>query len=271
MHKIAFIQGRLVDQINEKIQAFPIDEWEKELEIAAKNRINFVELTVDLNDIEHNPISCINNSIYLKNKLDSKSIEAIACTADFIMHCPPWLSDYNKIRSITIDVIEGLGRVGCKYLVFPLVDKSAIYKTVEQEAINFLMSLEESLEINNVEIAIESDYNPIELKNFIANFPDKHYGINYDIGNSASLGYEINREFDAYFNRVKHIHVKDRLFNGSTVPFGCGAVNFEECFKIIKKFNYQGNFSIQSARDPSGNHVPVMLKYIKMVEDLLDA
>ena len=57
MHKIAFVQGRLVDQIDNKIQAFPIDTWKDELVIAAQNDMKYIELTVDLTDIEKNPLS----------------------------------------------------------------------------------------------------------------------------------------------------------------------------------------------------------------------
>jgi L-ribulose-5-phosphate 3-epimerase len=270
MHKIAFVQGRLVDQIDNKIQAFPIDTWKDELEIATQNDMKYIELTVDLTDIEKNPLSNEDGSLYLKKQLNTQSIEAIACTADFIMHCPPWISDYKKMQAICKNIIEGLGNIGCRFLVFPLVDNSSIDKSLEEQSIKFLLSLEEYLKKNNVEIVIESDYQHKELKSFIENFPDKYYGINYDIGNSASMGYCIEDEFSSYFDRVKHIHVKDRLLKGSTVPFGSGSVNFDKCFRIIRAYNYKGNFSIQSARDHSGNHVSVMLKYIKMVENLLN-
>ena len=48
MNRIAFVQGRLVDEVNKKIQAFPRDSWELELKKASKNNIKYIELTVDL-------------------------------------------------------------------------------------------------------------------------------------------------------------------------------------------------------------------------------
>ena len=35
--------------------------------------------------------------------------------------------------------------------------------------------------------------------------------VNYDSGNSASLGYSVTEEFAAYGNRIGSIHIKDRL------------------------------------------------------------
>jgi len=128
------------------------------------------------------------------------------------------------------------------------------------------MSLKPSLIENGVEVAIESDYHPKDLRSFIDKLPSSLFGINYDIGNSASIGYDIEEEFDSYFKRIKHIHVKDRLLNGTTVPLGQGNANFELCFNLIKKYNYKGDFSMQTARDESDNHIEVMLKYINMTK-----
>ena len=107
-----------------------------------------------------------------------------------------------------------------------------------------------------------------KLKSFIAELPSELFGINYDIGNSASLGYDFYEEFDSYFERIIHIHIKIE-FNGTTVPLGEGNANLD-CFKILRKEKYEGNFSMQTARDPSGKHVQAMLRYIKIVDELLD-
>ena len=53
-----------------------------------------------------------------------------------------------------------------------------------------------------IQILFESDFNPKKLKN-LANKFDDLFGINYDLGNSASLGYDINEEFESYFEFIK--------------------------------------------------------------------
>jgi hexulose-6-phosphate isomerase len=271
VNQIAFVQGRLVNKVDNKIQAFPRDDWEKELEIANENNINFIELTVDLNRIWENPVASSLGITKLKNKLSSCDIKPLACTADFIMHNPPWKSDTEDITLITKKIIEGLGKIGCKFIVIPFVDDSSIQKDDEDAAFKFLMSLESCLEKNRVEVAIESDFKPKNLFKLIKRMPSDLYGINYDIGNSASLGYDINEEFSLYFNRIKHIHIKDRLLRGTTVPLGEGNADLTLCFNLLRNYNYKGNFSMQTARDESGNHVEVMLKYIDMVKKNINA
>ena len=50
-----------------------------------------------------------------------------------------------------------------------------------------------------------------------------------------------------------------------------GNADLNKCFTLLKKYNYQGNFSLQTARDKSGNHVEVMLKYYNIVKEHLNA
>ena len=66
------------------------------------------------------------------------------------------------------------------------------------------------------------------------------FGINYDSGNSASLGFDAAEEWASYSSRILNVHIKDRLLAGSTVPLGEGNVDFSNLFLMIHKYNYQG-------------------------------
>ena len=93
---------------------------------------------------------------------------------------------------------------------------------------------------------------------------------NYDTGNSASLGYNINEEFKILKNKIKNIHVKDRIFNGTTVPFGLGDTNFEEFFKILNKSEYSGDLIIQGSRIEKMEPEQNCLKYLNFIKEYLD-
>lgn len=85
------------------------------------------------------------------------------------------------------------------------------------------------------------------------------------MGNSASLGYLPNEEFELYGDRIINVHVKDRLLHGKSVPLGEGSVDFESVFKCLKSANYNGNYILQTAREAQGNHLDALLKYRSMV------
>jgi hexulose-6-phosphate isomerase len=79
--------------------------------------------------------------------------------------------------------------------------------------------------------------------------------VNYDSGNSSSLGYAPREEFAAYGERVGSVHIKDRLLGASTVPLGTGDADFAGLAEGLRKVAYKGDFILQVARGTSGDEV----------------
>ena len=76
--------------------------------------------------------------------------------------------------------------------------------------------------------------------------------INYDSGNSASLGYSIFEELNILGNKITNIHIKDRLLNGFSVELGKGNANLKFLKKFIIENNYNGVITFQAYRDTEG-------------------
>jgi len=108
------------------------------------------------------------------------------------------------------------------------------------------------------------------LKTFISNFQSENFGINYDMGNSASLGFDPVEEFNAYGRYILNVHVKDRMLNGGTVALGEGSVNFTKVFSLLKTIKYDGNYILQTARSNEGQHLELISEYIKFIEDRIN-
>jgi len=72
--KIGFMQGRLVKPVKSKIQEFPVNDWEYELELANNININLIEWVIDKNSIDSNPIFF--NTEYVKNSLKKNATGA---------------------------------------------------------------------------------------------------------------------------------------------------------------------------------------------------
>ncbi len=78
--------------------------------------------------------------------------------------------------------------------------------------------------------------------------------VNYDSGNSASLGYRPDDEFAAYGARVGSVHIKDRVRAAATVPLGTGDADFDALFDACE-IGYDGDFVLQVARGSAGDEV----------------
>ena len=122
-----------------------------------------------------------------------------------------------------------------------------------------------------IKIIFESDFTPLNLSRFISRLSVKNFGINYDIGNSASFGFDPVEEFQVIGNRILNIHVKDRFLNGSTVALGVGDAQFSLVFKLLQSQNYSSNYILQTARaDNNDDHSEVLSIYKKFVINCLE-
>jgi hexulose-6-phosphate isomerase len=85
--------------------------------------------------------------------------------------------------------------------------------------------------------------------------PERVVKVNYDSGNSASLGYVVKEEFAAIGNNIGSVHIKDRICGGGTVPLGCGNADFAAVFENLRQISYSGDFTLQVARGKVGDEV----------------
>ena len=265
--KIGFIQGRLSPITNNRIQQFPWDSWQNEFAIASKIDIRLVEWTIDTFKFYQNPLISLNqweeiNTIASKNNIFIPSV-----TCDYFMENPPWKSDLSLIKEGIIAIFQGMKNISAKILVVPLVDNSSLLESSNVNIVKKLFTdLIPEISQNNIQIAFECDLNPERLLDFISEFDRNYFGINYDIGNSASLGFDPNKEFKAYGARIINVHVKDRKLNGTTVPLSEGDADFPRIFRLLHEENYQGNLILQTARSKEGKDAEVLVKYKNLVE-----
>jgi len=269
--RIGFMQGRLCDQINGKIQAFPVSTWRTEFPKAEAIGLHLMEWTIDQDGLQQNPL--MTNSgrreiakLCLKHKLNIESV-----TGDCFMHVPFWKLSSDRSNDLKRDflaVCQACADLGISTIVLPLVDNGRI-ETPNQESklVAYLLSITAFLKSKNLKIAFEIDYEPKEISRFLDSLPSCTFGINYDIGNSASQGFDLVDEFKAFGSRIFNVHVKDRIVRGTTVPLGSGSADFDKVFSLLSNSKYQGNFILQTARALDGKHIEVLQKYQKMVQN----
>src|SRR6185312_4760641 len=185
---------------------------------------------------------------------------------DCFMQAPFWKATGRAQQALLADldlVLASAAAVGIEFIVIPLVDNGRI-ENAEQAAmlLRALLDRSASLTQRRLKIVFESDAPPAELARFIADFPQENFGINYDIGNSASLGYECSEEISCYAARILNVHVKDRLRGGTTVPLGSGAAQLASAIRGLEQAGYRGQYILQTAR--AVDHGDALARYREM-------
>jgi len=269
--QIGIMQGRLSDQIGKKIQAFPWMNWKSEFSISQKLHIPFIEWTLDQDRLYQNPIMTTEGQKDILAIVAKTKVSIPSLTGDCFMQAPFFKADSSKQQELINDfcaIVIGASIIGARTIVFPLVDAGSVEnKHQESIVINSLINLNDFLVEKGMQIAFESDYGPQELAKFIEKFPSTSFGINYDTGNSAALGYSPMEELASYGNRVINVHIKDRIYGGATVALGEGDTDFEVIFETLLKMSYRKNFVIQAARALDGNHEMAVENYLLYIKE----
>lgn len=270
--KIGFMQGRLSPVIDGRIQAFPWLNWRAEISAAKSIDVSLMEWTLDQVRLHENPLMTGAGQDEIQALCEKHRFSIPSVTGDCFMQAPFWKA--NSLKSCEMlkrnfeSILNSCSKIGATILVMPLVDGGSI-DNLDQEncLVEFLSNQESRCKKLGVRVAFESDFSPLKLKCFISRFDTDCYGINYDTGNSAALGFNQSEEINTYGDRIINVHVKDRVLNGGTVALGHGAADFKNVFSLLKSIDYAGNYILQTARAENEQHIELISRYKKFVQD----
>lgn len=267
--KIGFMQGRLSPLVDGKIQAFPWNDWEREFPLAQELNIPLMEWTLDQDRLYENPLMTRNGQSRIRELCANHSLAVASLTGDCFMQTPFWKVMGMERDSLQNDfkaIVAACHAVNLQYIVVPLVDNGRLDNRQQEDLIvDWLLAEAAYFKDNEVMVVFECDFGPQELARFIERLPAGQFGVNYDIGNSAALGFRPQEEFQCYGARVLNVHVKDRVLGGTTVPLGTGNADFPAVFYELKKQAYRGAYIMQTARAGDGDHFQVLRKYCDMI------
>lgn len=274
MNRIGFIQGRLSPLVEGRIQAFPWSSWQDEFKIAEENDFQLMEWTLDQDKLCENPLLTSDGQNEIRTLCKRHGLSIPSLTGDCFMQAPFWKAEGEEQRILQKEfqaVAAACAAVDVSMIVVPLVDNGRFDNSEQEDTlVTFMESQEAFLDKHDLQVVFESDYNAKELSRFIDRLNLSLFGINYDIGNSAALGFDSVKEIDAYGNRIINIHVKDRVLGGTTVPLGTGNAAFETVFANLDRIDYTGNYILQTSRATDGNHSGVLCEYRKMTANWME-
>ena len=263
--------GRLSKQIGNEIQAFPFQEWQKEFKNAKESGFSSIEWIFDTNP---NPITNEEGINKMSDLIKKSNITINSVCCDYFMKKQLFGKNPIEIEKnfdILKKIVESSKKLGITNIEIPLVDSSSLRS--EEDEKQFVEVIKKIIPLlnKNMQIVLETDLPPKKFRELIESFDNNKIKANYDTGNSAALGYDMEEEFKEIGKYFANIHIKDRKFQGNTVPLGDGDVNFELFFDKLSKIEYNGELIIQGARqDFKENYVKTCKEYLKIVKQYLD-
>jgi len=268
-NRIGFMQGRLSPLIEGKIQAFPWPYWQDEFPLAHSIGLELMEWTIDQDRITENPLMTKAGRADIRRLSREHGITIPSLTGDCFMQAPFWKTS-GRAQAVLVDtlkdLLEACADVGIRYIVVPLVDHGSLSSAHERKVLeDTLLDLVPMLAAHGQVIAFESDFTPAKVVEFMEGLPADRFGVNFDMGNSASLGWNPEEEIPLLAHRIVNVHVKDRVLGGTTVPLGTGSAELPKVFALLKQANYRGDYILQTARAADGEHLKTLDRYRALV------
>jgi hexulose-6-phosphate isomerase len=259
------MQGRLVPPEGGHFQSFPRQQWRDEFALAARAGLNAIEWIFDVYGEDVNPLSTDAGLDELRALSSATGVAVRSVCADYFMD-RPFLRITTTEREDRICKMDWLlthcKKAGIHRIVIPFVDNSAISAEEEQfQALSILRQLLPFAEKTNVELHLETSLGPAPFATMLEQCCHPLVRVNYDSGNSASLGYRVEDEFAAYGHRIGSVHIKDRLLGGGTVPLGTGNADLPALFSGLAELKYSGDYVLQISRAESGGEMSWIAKH----------
>ena len=270
---IGVMQGRLLPKYKGRYQAHPLGYWQDEFSKAAELGLDCIEFILDYNDADQNPLLTQEGCKEIQSVSALTGVKVLSVCGDYFMEAPLHSENIQKAEQ-SIEVLQKLLKasegLGVRDIVIPCVDQSSIKnEQVRTIFIEALTTVIPNAELSGVNLSLETDLNAKQFGELLSSLDSPKVTVNYDIGNSASSGYNPIDELSAYGERISDIHIKDRLLDGGSVKLGTGNANIPEFFKLIEKFNYSGPFIMQAYRDEEG--VSTFKKQLEWVKAYIDS
>ncbi len=253
---IGVMQGRLLPKYLGRYQAHPFGYWQDEFSLASNLGLDCIEFILDFENAESNPLLLVPGRKSIMELVNETGVQVLSVCADYFMEAP--LHSQNKNEALNSSemlnkLIDVCPEMGIKNIVVPCVDKSRLSNVQDQfRLIDSLQKSTERAASNAVKLALETDLGPNDFRSLLQNVNCSSVSVNYDMGNSASNGFDPVTEFAAYGEMISDVHVKDRIFQGGSVMLGEGDTQPVLILKMLNELNYTGPIIMQVFRDDDG-------------------
>jgi hexulose-6-phosphate isomerase len=272
--KLAIMQGRLLPPVEERIQSFPREQWEQEFPHAAAAGLGAIEWIYDTFGLGANPLETAAGVARIGALSREHQVAVRSICADYFMDFA-FVGATGAERAGRFAHLEWLlGQaklLGIVRIVLPFVDQSAIRDAADRETVvDILRRALPIAQAAGIELHLETSLAPAEFAQLLACLPHPFLKVNYDSGNSSSLGYQPAEEFAAYGARVGSVHIKDRVRDGATVPLGQGDADLDIVFACLRRLDYGGDIVLQVARGTAGEEIAWARRNRAFVERYFD-
>ena len=255
---VGIMQGRLVPPFEGRFQTFPAHAWADEFRHAKAAGLASIEWIYEVPHEVDNPLATDEGLDKLRELMVETGVMVRSICADYYMQSRLVINGVVQAAMVAHLkwLISRAASLKLWYIILPFVDASSLTSPEDKAALKTILAeVLPVAEAAGVELHLETDMPPQAFVAFLAEVGHSHLKANYDIGNSASLGFDPEEELCLLGPWLGSVHVKDRVLKGATVALGTGNADFPTCFRLIHAAGYDRPYILQAARGVEGDEV----------------
>ncbi len=239
-------QGRLTE--SDQLQRFPYEAWQMEFYTAPSIGLSFIELLTERDFNKNNPVWTSKGRHEILDLCSKTGCEIYTLCIDYIIDHSLLDDNDMSTHQHILNVFAAAKDLGCKRLIFPLLEKSKLSTNNLEKYVTLFRDLSDIAKKFNIDILIESMLRSDDLIMFLSLIDRKNVGAVFDTGNRVVESSDLQQEILKLGSYIKHVHIKDKNLNGKNVILGTGLVNFKEIFGALNKINYRGRLNFETTR-----------------------
>lgn len=243
-------QGRLVEPWTGQLQCFPQYAWKRELRVAKRIGLQYVEWLVERQHNSANPLWSTAGRAEIRDEMAEACLEFRTLINDYIIDHP--LQADSEPLAQSLRLVEVGAELGLRRVVVPLFEASdpAVVATASLTAA--LKTLAGAAEAAGIEICLETLLPGRDMIDLVNRIGSETVKICFDTGNRAAAGHHLAEDIRLLGGRITEIHVKDKNADGTNVLLGAGLVDFPEVANALAAIKFDGDCTLETprGRDP---------------------
>jgi sugar phosphate isomerase/epimerase len=246
--KYGFSQGRLTVPYNGELQCFPQHEWQNEFKNAGLLGFSFIELLVERERNNLNPIWSNEGRLEILELCTKNNLKPYSICLDYIIN-HSLLDDPNKSAfSSIIESLKVAADLNCSAIILPLLEKSNLSKSNFMQMAEVFRDVAPVAHQYNIVLCIECLVSASELNEFISLVNMNNVKAVFDTGNRVIETPDLYNEILILSENLGHVHIKDKDRTGNNVILGSGLVDFCGVFSALEVIGYEGPFNFETNR-----------------------
>jgi sugar phosphate isomerase/epimerase len=247
-HCYGFSQGRLTVPPKGELQWFPQDDWQLEFFNAGILGCSFIELLIERQKNESNPLWSCSGRQEIKNLCKKNNLIPYSICLDYIIDNSLFGESGSSAFESIAEALAAASELGCKVLVLPLLEESALTRDNLRAMAKTIAAAGKLAANDEIQVCVETLLSADNLNTFLAMVGLNNVKAVFDTGNRVVEAPDLSSEIIKLGKNIGHVHVKDKDRHGNNVVLGSGLVDFCAVFSALNEIHYQGPLNFETNR-----------------------